>query len=356
MSAMLAGLVISVQYVATLVSRPWTGRLSDRVGGKVAVEWGLGTIALSGALLMVAAFLAPGHRRAGFLMLIVSRLALGTGESLTSTGSTLWSISAHGPRHTAKVISFNGISTYGGMALGAPLGVVLNQHGGLGAIGGFVLLLCVATMLIASRKRAVAVLPGEQLSFGAVLGRVVPHGMVLAFAGTGFSVLATFITLFYLAMHWNGAALCLSVFGLTYVATRLLFIQTINRFGGFRVAQVSLAVEFMGVVQLWMAGSPMAALAGSAFTAIGFALIFPAIGVEAVKRVPEQSRGAALGVYTAFADISFFLTGPLAGAVIGGYGYRSVFLLPMGCVTAAWAVAFALSHANRQSARLAETA
>jgi hypothetical protein len=45
--------------------------------------------------------------------------------------------------------------------------------------------------------------------------------------------------------------------------------------------------------------------------------------------VTESNRGTALGVYTAFADVSFFLTGPLAGAVIGFYGYASVFLFAL---------------------------
>ena len=31
-SAALAGLVISIQYIATLASRPWAGRISDRAG------------------------------------------------------------------------------------------------------------------------------------------------------------------------------------------------------------------------------------------------------------------------------------------------------------------------------------
>src|ERR1039458_5123870 len=34
-SAALAGLVISIQYIATLLSRPWAGRISDSAGAKV---------------------------------------------------------------------------------------------------------------------------------------------------------------------------------------------------------------------------------------------------------------------------------------------------------------------------------
>ena len=40
-----------------------------------------------------------------------------------------------GPEHTAKVIALNGISTYGALALGAPLGVVMEQQWGLASLG-----------------------------------------------------------------------------------------------------------------------------------------------------------------------------------------------------------------------------
>src|ERR1039457_97034 len=56
-SAALAGLVISIQYIATLCSRPWAGHISDRVGAKISVLWGMGACSTSGALLMVAAAL-----------------------------------------------------------------------------------------------------------------------------------------------------------------------------------------------------------------------------------------------------------------------------------------------------------
>ena len=84
------------------------------------------------------------------------------------------------------------------------------------------------------------------------------------------------------------------------------------------------------------------ALAGAAMGGFGFSLVFPAIGVEAVKRVTEHNRGTALGVYTAFSDVSFFLTGPLAGAVIGAYGYPSVFLFALICVLAALGIVIVL--------------
>jgi len=342
-SAALAGLVISIQYIATLASRPWAGRISDRAGAKVSVLWGMAACTGSGALL-VGAEVMHSTPVMSLGILILSRLVLGVGESLGSTGSTLWAITSAGSEHTAKVISYNGISTYGAMALGAPLGVVMDQRWGLSSIGILTILVGAFSLAFAFRKSPVPVAPGEHLPFAHVFGRVAPHGMALAAGGVGYSVLATFVTLFYVSRHWDGAALCLTAFGLAFILARLLFIWTIDRFGGFRVAMTCLAVESVGEVMLWQAPSPWFALGGAALAGFGFSLVFPSLGVEAVKRVSANNRGTALGVYTAFADVSFFLTGPLAGAVIGVYGYSSVFLFALISVLSSLAIVILLKQ------------
>jgi MFS family permease len=93
------------------------------------------------------------------------------------------------------------------------------------------------------------------------------------------------------------------------------------------------------------------ALAGAGFGGLGLSLVFPAIGVEAVKRVPEFSRGTALGVYTAFSDVSFFLVGPVAGAIIGFYGYASVFLFALISVVMSLGIVIVLKEMQKHRAR-----
>ena len=345
--ASLAGLVISIQYIATFLSRPWAGRISDRVGAKISVVWGMGACTGSGLLLLGAAML---HRNPAWLSLtslFASRLVLGVGESLGSTGATLWGITAVGQKHTAKVISFNGVATYGALALGAPLGVVMENQWGLASIGIMTVILCGASVVFAQCKKPVPVVYGEHLPFRDVLGRVTPHGIALALGGVGYSVLATFVTLFYASRNWNGAALCLTGFGAAFITARLLFIRAITRFGGFFVGITCLIVESLGVLALWRATSPWMAVGGAAVAGFGFSLVFPALGVEAVRHVPERSRGTALGVYTVFADVSFFLVGPVAGALIGTFGYASVFLFALVCVLASLGITLLLARQKR---------
>jgi MFS family permease len=341
--ASLAGLVISIQYIATFLSRPLAGRISDHQGAKISVLWGMGACTLSGLLMLAAAAL---HRNPAWLSLtslIASRLVLGVGESLGSTGATLWGISSAGPEHTAKVIAYNGVSTYGALALGAPLGVVMEVHWGLSSVAILTIIVCALAYAWAALKPPVPVTPGEHLPFRSVLGRVTPHGMGLALGGVGYSALATFVTLFYLSRHWDDAALCLTAFGIAFIVARLTFIRTIGIFGGFSVAKVCLLVESIGVLLLWLSSSPWMAMCGAALTGFGHSLVFPALGVEAVEGVPVENRGTALSVYTVFADVSFFMVGPVAGAVIGLFGYRSVFLFALVCVIAALGIVLILA-------------
>ena len=67
-----------------------------------------------------------------------------------------------------------------------------------------------------------------------------------------------------------------------------------------------------------------------------------------MKRVTESNRGAALGVFTAFADVSFFLTGPLAGLVIGVYGYSSAFLFALVSILTALGIVLVLKRVQEQ--------
>ena len=61
-----------------------------------------------------------------------------------------------------------------------------------------------------------------------------------------------------------------------------------------------------------------------------------------------------MAVYTAFADVSFFLTGPAAGAIIGAFGYASVFLFALICVLAAMGIVITLRQIQRRAERVGE--
>lgn len=322
--AVVAGLAISMQYVATLVSRPNAGRMADVFGPKRTVLTGLVMCALSGLLLLSGAMLArfPG---ASLALILLARLALGCAESCVGTGAIAWGMGQVGHAHTARVISWNGVATYGALAAGAPLGVWITHVAGFPAIGLATLVLMLAALPFAQRKRATAIATGTRAPLRTVARRVVPYGLGLALGSIGFGCIATFITLFYAARQWPGAALTLTAFGVTFVGARFVFARAIGWYGGYRVAAISFAVEALGLVMLALADGVWMAAVGAACAGLGFSLVFPALGVEAVHRVPENSRGAALGVFSVFLDVAMAVAGPLGGWIAGSHGYPAVY-------------------------------
>lgn len=85
-----------------------------------------------------------------------------------------------GSMHIGRVISWNGIVTYGAMAIGAPLGVLFYAWGGLQGLAMTVMGVALLAILLALPRPAVKASKGKPLPFRAVLGRVWLYGMALA--------------------------------------------------------------------------------------------------------------------------------------------------------------------------------
>ncbi|WPG20706.1 MFS transporter [Kosakonia cowanii] len=346
-SAFWAGLVISLQYFATLLSRPHAGRYADLLGPKKVVIFGL-----CGAFLSGLSYLLAGMQSGvlSLVLLCLGRVILGIGQSFAGTGATLWGVGVVGSVHIGRVISWNGIATYGAMALGAPLGVLCYDYGGLHGLALTIMAVALLAVLLALPRAAVKASKGKPLPFRAVLGRVWLYGMALALGSAGFGVIATFITLYYDARGWDGAAFALTLFSVAFVGARLLFPNGINRFGGLNVTLICFAVETCGLLLVGLAVDPWMVKLGVFLTGAGFSLVFPALGVVAVKAVPQHNQGSALATYTVFMDLSLGVTGPLAGLLMAWAGVSSIYLAAAGLVAVALLLAWRLKQRVPDSA------
>ena len=323
-SAVVAGLVIGSQYLATLFSRPVAGRICDTIGTKRAIVYGLLGIVVSGVLTAAAVLLEP-FTDVSLVILIIARLILGGSQGLIGVGTISWCIGQLGAEHTARSISWNGIASYGAIAIGAPLGVVMVEGLGFVSLGLVLMILAGGALLMIRNKAPVPVVRGERMAFWSVFGRVAPYGLSLTLSSIGYGTLTTFITLYYVNRGWEGAAWCLTVFGMCFIVARLFFINAITRFGGYRSAITCMSVETIGLVLLWLSPNTTVALIGAGLTGFGLSLVYPAIGVEAIKQVPNSSRGAGLGAYAVFFDLALAIAGPLMGAIALGMGYGWIF-------------------------------
>ena len=181
-----------------------------------------------------------------------------------------------------------------------------------------------------------------------VFARVFPLGAVLALATIGFGVVTAFVTLFFAAAGWPDGWMALSAFGGGFVVSRMVFAARLESRSGLRSASRFLAVEAAGLALLYLSASPQMAVAGAAITGLGFAMIFPALGVIVIEQVPPQSRGTAIGTFALFIDVALCAAGPLAGAIAACSNYALPFAAAALCALVGLWVTISLQTAGRR--------
>lgn len=329
-SNLVVGLVIGIQFLATVLTRGYAGRLTDQHGGKRSALQGAAVCALGGLLYVIAA--VPGLSPILSLGIVVlGRLAAGVGESQFVTGCVSWSIASVGPRRAGMSMSWTGIAMFAALAIGAPIGMGLYQDHGLQTAMVSCIVAPLVAAAIAFREVPYTTPAGQRLPFYRVVGQIWREGLGLMLQGVGLSGLTAFASLYFAARGWGHAGLVMTAFGVGFIFVRAVLGHLPDKMGGYRVALWSLVIEAIGQGMLWGAPYEIVALAGAFVTGLGCALIFPALGVEALKRVLPANRGSAMGAFVAFLDIAYGISGPAAGVIAGQFGYAAVYLFGAAC-------------------------
>jgi MFS family permease len=319
------GLVTGSQFAASLVSRVWSGHFADSRGAKRAVITGLLAAAASG-LLYFLSLLFVGTPVASVTVLLLGRALLGAAESFIITGAVSWGLALVDPGSTGKVIAWVGTAMFAAMALGAPVGSALYAHYGFASIALATTLLPLVTLLFVTPLRPVAPLHRGRPALTRVLGTVWVPGLGAAFGSVGFGAIIAFGSLLFAERGWSPVWLVFSAFAASLIVARVLCGHLPDRLGGARVALVCALVEAAGLALIGLAPGQVLAAGGAALAGFGYSLVYPGLGIEAVRRAPPESRGLAMGAYTACLDLALGVASPALGLIAGGAGLGAVFL------------------------------
>lgn len=246
-------------------------------------------------LVYVASLAFVAEPIASVWVVACGRVLLALGESLIATGSLGWALGLVGPGNAGKVIVWIGIAIYGAYALGAPLGVAVNEQWGFIGVAVAVIVIPLLALAAVARVRAVAPSATRRTPFYKVLGAVFWPGMGLALASVGFGLITAFIALLFVARDWGNASLAFTAFGLAFILARVFFGHLPDKLGGARVALASVAIEALGQLLIWAADTASTAYLGTALTGLGYSLAFPGFGVEAVRRAPPRPPWSSPG-------------------------------------------------------------
>lgn len=334
------GLVAGSQFAAALVSRVWAGKDADTRGAKHAVVAGL-LASMGAGLLYLLSLDFVGSPEMSATILLLGRALLGAGESFIITGAQTWGLVLAGVQNTGKVLAWMGTAMYAAFALGAPVGTALYGGFGFGAIALATALVPLATLLLAAPVRRVVPAAPARVPLTQVIAAVSVPGVGLAMSSFGFGAMTAFLSLLFAARGWTiwpG----FTAFAAAFIAARLGLGHLPDKAGGARVALIFVLVEAAGLAVLWAAPWLAQALLGAVLTGVGYSLVYPGFGVEAIRRAPPESRGLAMGAYTAFLDLTLGLASPVLGLIGDTAGIGAVFLTSAIVVSGAAVIALRL--------------
>jgi MFS family permease len=324
LSTFVVGLVAGSQFAAAILSRVWAGRYSDVSGAKHAVIAGL-MIAAAGGLFYLLSLRFVTEPVTSAAILLFGRALLGIGESFIITGAQSWGLAILGVQNTSKVLAWVGSAMFGAFAAGAPIGTALYARYGFTGIALATTLLPLATLALVIPLRRIPSTTRVGTGLLKVMAAVWVPGVGSALSSVGFGAVTAFSALLFVAHGWP-AWPAFTVFALAFILTRIVLGHLADRFGGAKVALICVLVEGAGLALMELAPGLALALTGAVLAGFGYSLVYPGLGVEAIRRVPAQSRGLTMGAYTAFLDVALGFGTPALGLLASVAGLGAVFV------------------------------
>ncbi len=346
LSTFMVGVAAGIEFAAALISRFWSGRYADTRGARRAMVVGLLLGAAAGLLYLVSLqFVRAPNVALG--LLLVGRVLLGGVESFVITGALSLGLVLGGTRHAGKVIAWVGTALWAAYAAGAPAGTALYASHGFAAIALATMLLPLLALFLVVPLPSVPASGTARPPITRVLGAVSVPGFGLALTAVGFGTITTFGALMFSERGWSSAWIAFTAVSVFFILGRVFFGHLPDKLGGARVALVCVVIEAAGLAMIWLAPTPFLVFMGSAVTGLGYSLVYPGFGVEAVRRAPPESLGLAMGAFSAFLDLSLGLSNPALGLLAGRTGLSSVFLVSTLVVLSAALIAARLLRAPR---------
>lgn len=344
----IVGLVAGGQFVAALLSRFWAGSVADMRGAKLAVTLGLIAATIGGIFYFISLRLL-GYPVWSVSLLLVGRTLVGGAESLIITGGMLWGLGVVPSDRSAKVIAWVGMAMFAALAVGAPLGSAIFARFTFLSIAVATVALPLVSLAVIAPLRPLVPEASDRGRIRDVLRPVLLPGLGFALSGITFGAVTAFLTLYFSVEGWANGALAFTIFAIALIVARLACGHLPDRFGGARVALWCLGVQAIGLLTIGFAGSGGLAMVGAAIAGTGFSLVFPSLGLEAVRRAPPERRGLAMGTYNAFLDLTLGIGSPALGWLAGRAGIGAVFVASAVAAILAAPLVLTLLHSPRRT-------
>jgi predicted MFS family arabinose efflux permease len=155
-------------------------------------------------------------------------------------------------------------------------------------------------------------------------------GFILACAIWGLAAFNAYMPLYALKIGLHGASGVFLANAIVILLFRSLGARIPDRFGPLRTSRIALVFTPLGLAIMGLWRSVPGLYLGATTMAVGQALAFPALMSVAINNASGSERGAVMGTFTSFFDISFGGGALALGFVADAVGYNGTFLVASG--------------------------
>lgn len=334
------GWLMGLFSVASLLLRPISGLLADRIGRRPLI--------LTGSLMIGGACVA--YLWLGRDLVFLARILHGLGWGVVSAVTATVAVDLAPPQQRGMVLGIYGMTTGLVMATGPSIGLWLSDLGGNGAAFSAAALAALAGAGASLLLRVPAPPAGTQpltpsRSFSPqALG---PAALCLCFM-LAYGAVMAFVPLVALDRHLGSPGPFFTLFAVALVFLRLAGGGLSDRWGRAWVIIPGCLCGAAATVLLALADTRLLFLAAALPFAVAFAFIQPTAQAWAVDRCPPNTRGTTLATVVAAQDLGIALGSLAAGALADTFGYAAVFLAAAAPCIAALLIAAYVTSVEQQ--------
>lgn len=317
------GVAYGVFAVTALLGRPLSGVLADRIGAKPVVLVSLVLAALTyGAAPLTGTVI-------GFALL---RLIYGLGHAGMYVPTLASAGSVGPPDRVGESVSYFTLAHYLGLTLGPGIGAFL-----LDGYGTYVAWGAAAVMALASGAFALwaPLRPGPAANAAPAVERpaaaparrwrlihpagVLP-GVAMSLIIMGHTAVSAFVAVHVSAIGVGNVGVALAIYGVVNIVVRIAAVRLVDGLGTFWGVMLAATAVASGTLLIGVWWTPVGLYLGIVLVAVGQSLQGPLLATAVFHAAPPDERAAAVGTYSAFADLSVSAGSALLGAVAAGLG------------------------------------
>ncbi|HYH52110.1 MAG TPA: MFS transporter [Acidimicrobiia bacterium] len=340
--AVAIGFVVGAFFMATLLARPFAGRLGDERGRKLVI--------VGGAAVMAAA-IAAFPLASNIVLLAVLRFIQGAGEAAFYVGAATAVTDLVPASRRGQAVSYFSGALYAGIALGPLVGEWMLGDGSYGRVWALAAALGAAGAVLSLWLREAPRVAATGARARLVHPAALMPGSAFGLGTFGYAAFAAFMPLYAPSLGLEGSAPVFGVYAGITLAGRLFGARIPDRLGPSTTARAGLVTMAVGMAILGVWHAVPGLWAGTVVFALGNAFMFPAVLSLALDAAPDSERASVVGTVVAFFDLGQGAGALLLGPLVAVSGYTGPFVA--GALAAIAGLGLLSAHLRRAQLELA---